>query len=200
MLTIFSVFMKVCICHELQALAIFNDESSSFNPTSPILTALQNSCKTSYESTQTGNESTQTESFPWLSRPRSQPVQTRGKINQRKTRNASTQGVNELTQSGFPRIESTWESTCSDPKGQGSRKEENESTQGVSESTHSSFLELSRPVVDLFGPEGFAPSHESTHKVETPKNAFLQCITPFFNLFVCNGYFRDGNERKWPIE
>lgn len=76
------------------------------------------SCKTSYESTQIGNESTQTEFIPGLSRP----VWTRGEMVRRKMENESTQGVSESTQTGFPIIESTWESTCSDPKGHGSRK------------------------------------------------------------------------------
>lgn len=79
-----------------------------------LILVVQKSCKTSYESTQTGNESTQTQFFPGLSRP----VRTRDEMNNRETGNESMQGTGEPTQSGIPKIEST----CSDPRELGPKK------------------------------------------------------------------------------
>lgn len=80
----FLVFMQVCICLELQALAIFDDGGSCFNPEVQFSQQCKNSCKISYESTQIGNESTQTEFIPGLSRPMNRPVRTHGEMVQRK--------------------------------------------------------------------------------------------------------------------
>ena len=150
----------------------------------------EKSCTTSYESTQIGNESTQTEIFSRLSRP----ARTCGKRNQRKTGNESMQGMNESTQLGFPRIEST----CSDPRENGSRKKGGESTQGVRESTHSGFPELSRPIRT----RGFcAESWVDSQSKNTQKCIFCNVLHLFFCTFVvCNECFRDENERNWPIE
>lgn len=124
----------------------------------------KNSCRTSYGSTQTGNESTQTESFPWLSRPRSWPVWTRSNLVQEKKGewvDARSKWVDTLK---FPRIESTCGSTCSDPR--------------VLRRVMSRLTEL-----------------------KPPKMSFCNVIHIFCTLFfACNGYFRDKNERNWPIE
>lgn len=50
----------------------------------------KNSCKTSYESNQTGDESNQTEFIPGLSGPTTRSVRTRGKVVQRKMGHEST--------------------------------------------------------------------------------------------------------------
>lgn len=98
-------------------IASFNDGGSYLNPKSSLLTLIvQKSCKTTYESTRIGNESTQTVIFPGLSRPGSWPVWTRDKMIERKLGIESTQRTGESTQSGLSRIESVGRSTCSDPR------------------------------------------------------------------------------------
>lgn len=124
MLTIFLVFKHGSTCLGLQALVKLQCCRIMLQPKNSSLTLIvQKSCKTSYESTQTGNESTQTVVFSGLSRPGSWPVRTRDEMIGRKIGNESTQGTGELTQSGIPRIESTDGSTCSDPREYSSKKE-----------------------------------------------------------------------------
>lgn len=167
-------------------------------PKSSLLTlAVKKSCKTSYEWTQTRNESTQAEFFPWLSRPRSWPVRTRnewikGKLemNQRKV------WMSQLNQE-FPELSRPVPTRGNKVQ----RKKENESTWRVNDSTHSSFPELSRPMSRPVRTRGVcAESWVESQSKNTQKCIFAMYYAFFAPFFVCNEYFGDGNERKWPIE
>lgn len=177
---VFPVFMQVYTCLELQALTIFKDKSSSFNPTSFILTTVQKSLQNKL----------------WVDSHREWVDSNRV----------------------FPMVESTWESTCPDPR----RNESKENWKWVDAGSEwvdsirifqnwvdlgvdlfrpeGTWLKEKRGIsqreewvsritqvsqnwvdlwVDLFGPEGFAPSHESTHRAETSKNELFTMLHLF---------------------
>lgn len=152
---------------------------------SPLTLIVQKSYKSTYESTQTGNESTQTVIFPVLSRPGSQPVLAHDKMIERKIGNESTQVAGESTQLWISSIESTGRSTSSDPREPGSKKEEAwvDAKGWVSRLTQVSQNWVDR-WVDLFVPGGFASSHESTHMAKNLQKWVFCNVTLLFAPFL----------------